>query len=131
MSKNFSVPFSLTPQGTISVTSDPNVIANNRVECLIGTSPGERVMLPDYGVDLQSYLFGTDIIGSTDIMANNISDALSQWEPSLNVTEIVPVVTQSDFGISEVNVEFTLSTDPNVTPVQTATVLVGGSVVNK
>lgn len=131
MSTNFTVPFSLTPQGGIATTNDPNVIAGNRVECLVGTAPGERVMQPTYGVDLPGFLFTPDIIDNTDLMANDIAQAIQTWEPSLTVDTITPIVTQSDVGISQVNVEFSLSPDPTITPVQTATVLVGGSVVNQ
>jgi phage baseplate assembly protein W len=130
MGINFRVPFQLTPQGSIATTSDPNEIANNRVRCLIGTVPGDRVMQSTYGVNVPSYLYTPDIIDETDLLAQDIGQALSKWEPSITITDVIPVTTRADVGISEVNVEFTLSSDPALTPVQTATVLVGGTVVN-
>jgi phage baseplate assembly protein W len=128
--KNFAVPFALTTQGMVATTSDPNVIASNRVNSLIGTYPGERVMQPGYGVDTNSYLFTPDIISETDLLATDIKSAASTWEPSITVSSVTPVVTQADVGISQVNVEFTISNDPTFKPAQTATVLVGGSVVD-
>lgn len=130
MGTNFKVPFQLTQQGTIATTQDPNEIANDRVNSLIGTYPGERVMQPTYGVDIPSYLFTPDIITNTDLLSNDIAAAVATWEPTITIVDITPVTTQADVGISDVNVEFTLSNDPTVTPVQTATVLIGGSVVN-
>lgn len=127
---NFANPFDLTSQGTVATTSDPNAIAETRIQSLINTYPGERVMQPGYGVDLQSYLFTPDIIENTDMIANDIRQSVATWEPTLNVVSITPVATMADVGIADINVEFSITNDPTFTPVLTATVLVGGTVVN-
>lgn len=129
MGTNFVVPFQLDSRGRVATTTDPNAIANERVNSLIGTYPGERVMLPQYGVNLPSYLFTPDIIESTDMIANDINAQMDQWEPSITILDITPVTTQSDQGIMDVNVEFTISSDPTFTPTLVATVEVGGNVV--
>jgi phage baseplate assembly protein W len=126
---NFSIPFALTPSGQVQTTSNPNQIANDRVEAVVGTYPGERVMIPDYGVDLPSFVFSPDIPAQQSILVTKIKSAINQWEPSIILENVVPVTSQSDVGIIDVNVEFTLSNDPNLTPVQIATVEVGGRVV--
>jgi phage baseplate assembly protein W len=129
MGTNFKLPFQLTSQGTIATTTDPNAIGKDRVDALIGTYPGERVMQPDYGVNLPMYLFTPDIIESTDLLSNEINAQVSKWEPSITLQSITPITTQSDQGIAQVNVEFTISTDPTLTPTLVATVEVGGKVV--
>lgn len=126
---NFSIPFSLTPSGSVSTTVNPNQIANDRVESLIGTYPGERVMLPTYGVDVPAYVFSPDILSQQSLLINQIQQAIGTWEPTIALDSVTPVVTQSEVGLIDINVEFTLSNNPALTPVQTATVSVGGSVV--
>lgn len=130
MGTNFRVPFQLTSQGGIATTTDPNEIASERVDALIGTFPGERVMQPQYGVNLPSYLFTPDIIETTDLIANDINTQIARWEPSITLVNVTPILTQSAQGTSQVNVEFTISNDPTFTPVLTATVEVGGRVVS-
>jgi phage baseplate assembly protein W len=130
MGTNFKIPFQLTAQGTVATTIDPNEIGNDRIEALIGTYPGERVMQPSYGVNLPMYLFTPDIIESTDLLSNEITSQVSKWEPSITLLDITPVTTQEDQGIAQVNVEFTISNDPTLTPSLVATVEVGGKVVN-
>lgn len=130
MGTNFKLPFQLTAQGTVATTIDPNEIGTDRVDALIGTYPGERVMLSNYGVNLPMYLFTPDIIESTDLIANEIQAQVAKWEPSITLTEVTPITTQSDQGIAQVNVEFTISNDPTLTPTLVATVEVGGNVVN-
>jgi phage baseplate assembly protein W len=129
MSTNFLVPFSLTPQGTIAVTSDPGIIALQRVESLTGTPTGARVMKPSYGVDLPAYLFAPDLEADTARIANDVTNALQVWEPSVNVLSVTPVVSEQQAGIDNVVVNFTQSGNAGFTPVQVATVLTGGTVV--
>jgi len=128
---NFSIPFALTPQGRVQVTSDPNQIANDRVESVVGTYPGERVMLPDYGVDAPSFVFAPDLVTNQAVLVAEIKQAISSWEPDIVLDSVNPVTYQSDIGIIEVDVQFTLSNDPTITPVQVCTVEIGGKVVNK
>jgi phage baseplate assembly protein W len=129
MSTDFLVPFALTPQGQIATTSDPNVIALQRVESLVGTPNGERVMIPTYGVDLPEFLFAPDIQAEVNNIANEISAGLQTWEPTINVIDVTPVVTDASVGVDNVIVDFSTA-NPAITPTQTATVLVGGTVVN-
>lgn len=127
---NFTIPFSLTSTGSVQTTADPNQIANDRVESLVATYPGERVMQPAYGVNVPSFVFAPDIAFQQTMLTNAISQAVTVWEPTITLDSVTPVTTQSDVGMVQVNVEFTLSNDPSLTPAQTATVLIGGSVVS-
>lgn len=127
---NFSIPFSLTPTGRVKTTNDPNQVANDRMESLIGTFPGERVMLPDYGVNMPAYIFAPDITAQQDLIALNVQRAAAQWEPTLIIGDINPNISQADVGIVSIDIQFSLSNNPQLTPAQTATVEVGGSVVN-
>lgn len=129
MGTNFKIPFQLTSQGTVATTADPNEIATDRVNSLIGTYPGERVMQPNYGVNLPMYLFTPDVVDSTDLIANEITSQLTKWEPSISLLDITPVLTQTTQGIAQINVEFTISNDPTLTPALVATVEIGGNVV--
>lgn len=130
MGTNFAHPFALTSQGTIAITTDPNAIANTRVESLIGTYPGERVMQPTYGVDLNSFLFTPDLVRDTEMVSSEIRSELAVWEPSITLINIKPNLSQTEYGVGQINVEFTISNNPTFKPSMTATVLIGGEVVN-
>jgi phage baseplate assembly protein W len=130
MSTNFRLPFQLDSQGRVATTIDPNEIAEDRVNSLIGTYPGERVMLGNYGVNLPMYLFTPDAVTSTDLIANDIVSQMGLWEPSINLIDVTPSTSESAEGVAEINVDFTISNDPTLTPVLTATIEVGGNVVN-
>lgn len=126
---NFTIPFSLTPTGSVQTTDDPNQIANDRVESLVATYPGERVMQPSYGVNVPSYVFAPDLVTNQAVLISQIQQAVAKWEPSITLDSVTPVISQSDVGIVGIQIDFTLSNDPSLTPTQTATVEVGGNVV--
>jgi phage baseplate assembly protein W len=126
---SFSVPFALTPQGTVQVTKNPNEIANDRVESVVGTYPGERVMQPEYGVDAPSFVFAPDLSTNQAHLATEVQQAINRWEPNIVLDSVQVLPTQSDVGIIGVDVQFTLSNDPSLTPAQIATVEIGGRVV--
>src|ERR1044071_8755891 len=104
MGKNFLNPFALTPQGTIATTTDPDRIALQRVESIVETPPRERVMLGDYGVDLPSYLFSPGVDTATVEIENDVAAQLAKWEPSINVIDIIPDMSQAEVGIVHVDV---------------------------
>lgn len=87
-------------------------------------------MLPDYGVDMPAYIFAPDISAQQDLISLQVQQAAAQWEPTLTLSSVTPDIRQADVGIVSISVKFSLSNNPQVTPTQTATVEVGGNVVN-
>lgn len=127
---NFLVPFSLTPTGSVATTNDPSVIAQQRVESLLGTAKGVRVMLPDYGVNLPQYLFEADVDQVSNEITLDVRSQLNKWEPTIQVTNIIPDIDQQSVGIVNVEIDYQIATTNPQAQVFTATVLVGGNVVN-
>lgn len=128
MGTDFLNPFKLTPQGSIATTTSPDVIALQRVESVVETPPRERVMLGDYGVDLPDYLFDPGVGTVSDDIQSDVQAQLSIWEPYINVLDVIVDSSQEAIGESKVAVEFTQVSPDN--PTLTATVLIGGTVVN-
>ncbi len=129
MAVNFSVPFSLTPTGQVSTTDDPNQIGSDRMESLIGTYPGERVMLPGYGVNIPAQLFAADIVENEQRIAIQVQQAVNTWEPTLILNSVTVKSVSQEPGISRINVKYSLSTNNQLTPSKTAVLLVGGTII--
>ena len=58
------------------------------LEILLNTNPGERIMLPEYGCELQKYVF--DVISNTRLhyLKNSIKTAIVRYEPRILVNNI-------------------------------------------
>lgn len=128
MSTELLVPFSLDSNGYLAVTQDPNVQAMQHVKSIVATQPGTRVMLPTYGIPVRSMLFNPNPQLVTMKITRDVEQQMATWEPSITVLNVT-ASPNSDFGIAEVDVDF--SSNPLETGlVQTATVLVGGTVID-
>ncbi|MFC7387817.1 GPW/gp25 family protein [Sphaerisporangium rhizosphaerae] len=55
---------------------------------VLGTSPGERVMRPDFGAGLSAFVF--DVINAATLarIENRVRDALVTWEPRIDVESV-------------------------------------------
>lgn len=126
MSTEIQTPFGLSPFGSVTATSDPNVQAQQHIESICSTMPGERVMRPTYGVPLQKYVFspGADMVANE--INRDVTSQLAAWEPAINVLSVTPVANDS-FGVANVSVDFSLN--PAATSSSNvATVSLGGTV---
>jgi phage baseplate assembly protein W len=90
-------------------------------------------MLPAYGIDLAGQLFGNPDEVATAVV-NDVTVAMQMWEPSVQVKN-VSTAPGSDpvTGLVQVQVEYVTPASGVTNPaaVSTATVLVGGSVVEQ
>lgn len=59
------------------------------LEVLLGTAPGERVMLPDFGCNLEELLFENLDTTLKALMANKIESAILYYEPRIDVESII------------------------------------------
>jgi phage baseplate assembly protein W len=59
-----SFPFEFTPEGTTAAADEDRHI-RQRIEQILFTSPGERVMLPEFGCGVRDLVFA----GNNDVLA--------------------------------------------------------------
>src|SRR6476620_9463488 len=83
------LPFPLAPdaRGGVPFITGEEIIRQS-IETILDTDPGERVMRPDFGCGLRRYLMEPNTAMTRAAMQREIDDALSQWEPRINVTGV-------------------------------------------
>ena len=59
------------------------------LEVLLGTTPGERVMLPDFGCNLEELVFESLDTTLKTLMADKIASAILYYEPRIDVESIL------------------------------------------
>lgn len=74
-------------EGKLIMTTDVEDI-NNSLIILLSTRPGERVMFPDYGCDLQEMLFKPLNLTLITQMKGIIERAILYHEPRINILSI-------------------------------------------
>lgn len=58
------------------------------IRIILGTDQGERVMRPDFGAGLRSFLFGPMSSTNLQRIKARVQDALIKWEPRIDVLEV-------------------------------------------
>jgi phage baseplate assembly protein W len=66
------------------------------IRIILGTDQGERVMRPDFGAGLRSFVFGP--VNSTILqrIKTRVQDALTTWEPRIDVLQVTVTFAASD-----------------------------------
>ena len=55
---------------------------------ILGTNPGERVMRPDFGAGLNTYVFEPLNTTTLALVKTRVEEALIDWEPRIDVVEV-------------------------------------------
>jgi phage baseplate assembly protein W len=107
MPKELLHPFATGPDGSLATTADPDKQVRQRVFTLLGTEPGERVMLSDYGVETRSSLFepGDELIAER--LAEETRLQMDRYEPGVLVNSVVSLPSPAGSGMAKVAIDYT------------------------
>lgn len=105
----FPPTFTSNENGGVAMVENEEDIRQS-LEILLNTNLGERVMLPEYGCDLQSYLFKS--ISNTEInfLKELIRSAIINYEPRVLVDDIFIDYSEYQEGIVRIHLDYTVET---------------------
>tara|TARA_Y100001973_G_C5166282_1_gene316343 strand:+ start:215 stop:607 length:393 start_codon:yes stop_codon:yes gene_type:complete len=90
--------FGLAPKLTLELNSEDGAygllkslagVAKQNLKMVVLTSPGERIMEPEFGVGLKRYLFELATIGLEQTIRQRISDQVSKYLPYVRMNNII------------------------------------------
>ena len=55
---------------------------------ILSTSPGERVMRPDFGCGMHDLVFGVNNASTATAVTEVVNEALALWEPRIDVLDV-------------------------------------------
>ncbi|HEX6158671.1 MAG TPA: GPW/gp25 family protein [Thermoanaerobaculia bacterium] len=55
---------------------------------ILGTAPGERQMLPQFGCGIHRHVFAPNSPGTRGSIAEDVRNALTTWEPRIDLTGV-------------------------------------------
>lgn len=103
-------PFIGGPEGILSRQEDDRLIKNDILQLLL-TVPGERVMRPDFGVNLRNYVFEPGTNTDLSILQSDIRYQIQTQEPRVIVDDVTIRKSLDDNRI-EIKIVVTLKKDP-------------------
>jgi phage baseplate assembly protein W len=90
---------------TVEMVSDKESIKES-LYVLLTTTPGERLMVLDYGCDLNVLAFKKLDLNLTTFIQNNIKSAIIRWEKRIDVTNVKVSQIEDDNGIIKIDIEY-------------------------
>lgn len=75
---------------------------------LLSTYPGERVMRPDFGIDLHKLIYHNMDLTARTQLRDAIERAILYYEPRITLNDVVFDVSEERSGILRVSLEYTV-----------------------
>ena len=100
--KDINITFKKHPvTGDVVVSKDASAIKQAVVNLLL-TNKGERLMNPEYGSNIRSYLFEPLDYGTAAQITGNIRYTIDRWEPRISVIDLKASPNFDDNGFDVV-----------------------------
>jgi len=80
---------------------------------ILSTSKGERVMRPDFGCGIHNFVFESISTTTLGMIEASVRDALTLWEPRIDVIGVNASAENIDEGKLIINIEYEVRTTNN------------------
>jgi hypothetical protein len=97
-------PISITERGGVAEVAGLDIL-DQSIRIILGTTPGERAMRPDFGCDLASLVFAPNNAATANLARLYVESALTRWEPRVEL-EAVDVVNDLDRNALVITVHY-------------------------
>lgn len=88
LGRGWSFPPTFQPDipGVEMLAEEADIVSS--LEILLTTAPGERVMQPEYGCDMEELLFETLDTTTKTLVADKVENAILYFEPRIDVEKV-------------------------------------------
>ena len=78
------------------------------VRIILGTTPGERLMRPDFGCRLGELVFSPNSHRTASLAEHYVREALTRWEPRVILKEVKARLSAEDPGRVDIGIHYEL-----------------------
>jgi phage baseplate assembly protein W len=98
-------PMDVDGTGAIAMVSGNDAIERS-LTMILSTAPGERVMRPEFGCAIWDLLFDPVNDNTLGLMAQSVRQAIAQWEPRIEVTEVSAQPNPDDTSLVMIDIDY-------------------------
>jgi len=109
LGKGWKFPFNINHLGKVDISSYEADI-KEAIFIILGTAPGERIMRPDFGCGIHEYVFSTMDTLSLRLIENAVIEALTRWEPRIELIEVKVITDPASEGKLLINLDYRVRT---------------------
>ena len=104
------LPLSVSTEDGFTLVQDIRTLVKQNLKMLILTSPGERVMEPDYGVGMKNFLFENSNQNSYRAIEQKIVEQVGKYMPVVKIKSINFDDVNIDNNTLGVQIQFSIDT---------------------
>lgn len=113
LGQGLAFPLQFSARGGIALASGERDIEQS-IRIILETTPGERVMRPTFGCRVKELIFAPRNAATRGLLVNYVEEALGQWEPRIQVTNVNVIEDPANDGqwLVEIQYEVKATHDP-------------------
>jgi phage baseplate assembly protein W len=101
----WAFPLSTDATGGIALVTREREI-EQAIRLILGTTPGERPMRPEFGCAIADHVFGPANAATAGMIAYEVRRALERWEPRIDVEDVTVSFDSVDLGALYIDVRY-------------------------
>lgn len=78
------------------------------IRLILGTSPGERPMRPEFGCPIDEFVFAPSDATTAGLLAHEVRRSLERWEPRIFVDDVGVGFDEEDQTVLYVDIAYTI-----------------------
>jgi phage baseplate assembly protein W len=105
--RGWAFPLRVDATGSIALVAREQEIEES-IRLILGTSPGERPMRPEFGCRIHEYLFSSADSETAGAIAREVRSALQRWEPRIDVADVNVTFDAREATLLYINVGYSI-----------------------
>ena len=107
--RGWAFPLRVDATGGIALVSREREI-EEAIRLILGTSPGERPMRPEFGCRIHEYVFSPADSATATALGNEVRSALRRWEPRIDVEDVAVTIDPRDATLLYIDIRYAIRT---------------------
>ena len=105
--RGWAFPLRTDATGGIAMVSREREI-EEAIRLILGTSPGERPMRPEFGCRIHDFVFGSADDPTANLIGAEVRRSLARWEPRINVEDVVVSFDVRDASVLYIDIRYSI-----------------------
>ncbi len=105
--RGWAFPLHTDATGSVALVSRQREI-EEAIRLILGTSPGERPMRPEFGCRIHDHIFAPADGATASAIRADVKAALRQWEPRIDVEDVAVSFDARDAALLYIDVRYVI-----------------------
>jgi phage baseplate assembly protein W len=109
LGNGWAFPIGLDDDGRVRMAAGEEGVRQS-IWTILSTSPGERIMRPDFGCALHDLVFDVNSPATATAVSGAVRDALAVWEPRIDVLDVFAAPDPADPSVLLIEINYQVRT---------------------